>query len=58
MTASERLDQPDIKILRERHHDLYGYWSFYHWETYKSVEDYKRWLEVEIAKREKAPGGI
>lgn len=53
MTVSERMREPDIRVLRERHHELYGYWSGYHWETFGSVEEYKEWLEQEIAKKEK-----
>lgn len=57
MNIFDRLRMPDIRSLRERYHELYGYWSGYHWEQYKSIEEYKEWLEQEIAKKEKELSG-
>ncbi len=53
MNIFDRLRMPDIRSLRERYHELYGYWSGYHWETHGSIEDYKEELIREIAEKEK-----
>ena len=57
MNIFERLRMPDVRLLEERYHELYGYWGGYHWEGFGSVEEYKEWLEQESAKKEKELSG-
>ena len=57
MNIFERLRMPDVRLLEERYHELYGYWGGYHWEVFGSVEEYKEWIEQEIAKKEKELSG-
>lgn len=56
MTIQEALRTPEIKTLRERYHELYGYWAGYHWECFGSIDDLKTYLIEEIAKKEKELG--
>lgn len=53
MTIFEELQQPEVKALRERYHELYGYWVGYHWECFGSIEEFKDYLHKEIAAKEK-----
>lgn len=53
MTISEALWQPEIRALRERYHELTGFWVGYHWTEYSSIEDYVEKLKAKIAKAEK-----
>lgn len=52
MTIFEELQQPEVKTLRERYHQLTGYWAGYHWEEFGSIESFKAYLCEEIAKEE------
>lgn len=52
MNIFEELRKEEIKKLVERYHELYGYYSGYHWEEFGTVEDYKKYLRDEIAKKE------
>lgn len=53
MTVFEELQTPEVKELRKRHHELYGYWEGYHWEEFGSIEAFKAYLREEISKAEK-----
>lgn len=53
MTIQEELRTPEIRALRERYHELHGYWVGYHWECFGSMEEFKAYLRKEIAAKEK-----
>lgn len=53
MTIGEALWQPEIRALRERYHELTGFWIGYHWTEYSSIEDYVEKLKAKIAKAER-----
>ncbi len=53
MTVFEELRQPEIKKLRERYHELTGYWTGYHWEEFGSIEEFKLYLKEKIAEEER-----
>ncbi len=53
MNVVEELRKPAIRALRERYHELTGYWVGYHWEEYGSIDDYVEKLKEKIAKAEK-----
>lgn len=55
MTVFEELQTPEVKELRKRHHELYGYWEGYHWEEFGSIEKFKAYLREEIEKAERGP---
>lgn len=51
------LQKPEIRTLRERYHELTGFWVGYHWTEYSSIEDYVEKLKAKIAKAEKELAG-
>lgn len=53
MNVVEELRRPEIQALRERYHELTGFWVGYHWEEYGSIEDFVKNLKKKIAKAEK-----
>ena len=52
MTVFEELQQPEVKSLRERYHELTGYWVGYHWEEFGSIEEFKTYLREKIFEEE------
>ena len=53
MNVVEELRKPEIRALRERYHELTGFWQGYHWEDFGSMDEFKDYLRKEIAKEEK-----
>lgn len=53
MNVVEELRKPEIRALRERYHELTGFWQGYHWECFGSIEDFKEYLQGKIAEEEK-----
>lgn len=57
MNVVAALQKPEIRALRERYHELTGFWVGYHWSEYGSIEDYVEKLKAKIAKAERALEG-
>ncbi len=56
MTVWEQLQEPEVKALRERYHNLTGCWVGLHWEELSTVDALKKYLREEISKMEKELG--
>lgn len=52
MSVFNELDTPEMEKLRARFIELYGYCRGYHWNDFRSVEEYKKWLEMKILEKE------
>ena len=52
MNIFKQLWSEEVTKLRNRYYELYGYSCGYHWEEFGTVEDYKKYLRDEIAKKE------
>lgn len=44
---------PEIRRLKDKCHELTGKWIPYHWDCFKSIEDYKQHMRNIIKECEK-----
>lgn len=56
MNIVDQMEEPEVRALRKRYHELYGTWCGYHWNNFGGIEDYVAHLKKKIAEKEKELG--
>ena len=57
MNLFEKLREPEIMELKKKCHEITGKWPAYHWDCFRSIDEYKEHMRKIIEEHEHGTAG-